>query len=70
MISDPGMAFVNNIGAEAVSIMPQSSNLTKNYSKYTNIVITYVLKLQEAGADVKKVLADMESELMRNNLEP
>lgn len=69
-ISDENIAFVNDIGADAVSIMPESANLMRNYSRFTDIVITYVLRLQNEGADVRTILSEMQADLLKNSLEP
>lgn len=69
-IDDPNLKFVNDATAQAVSIMPDSTNLMKNYSKYIDVVISSVLKLQDEKADVEGILAELQKNLEREGLEP
>ena len=69
-ISDPMIAFMNEVGADTRSILPDSANLMRNYSRFTDTVITYVLQLQNEGADVAGIMAALEADLLKNSLEP
>ena len=69
-ISDPMIAFMNEVGADTRSILPDSANLMRNYSRFTDTVITYVLQLQNEGADVSGIMAALEADLLKNSLEP
>ena len=64
------IAFMNEVGADTRSILPDSANLMRNYSRFTDTVITYVLQLQNEGADVAGIMAALEADLLKNSLEP
>ncbi|QQO07494.1 ABC transporter substrate-binding protein [Breznakiella homolactica] len=71
-ITDPALKISNGLAAEAVSILPDSANLMINYTKYTNTVINSMLKLQTSPASVttQSILSELESNLIKEKLEP
>ena len=71
-MKDPTLKLANDLAASAVSVLPNSENLMINYTKYTNTVINSMLKLQTAPSSVstQSILAELESTLVKEKLEP
>lgn len=69
-MQDPTLKLVNDLAADSVSILPDSSNLMMEYSKYVDTCVDAFLKIQYSTDPVEKVLMELEQALLKENLRP
>jgi multiple sugar transport system substrate-binding protein len=69
-MTDPVLKLVNTLAADSVSILPASSNLMMQYSKYVDTCVNAFLKLQYSTDSVQAVLAELEASLAKEKLVP
>lgn len=65
-LKDPNTQLANALAGEARSILPASRILMMNYSKYVDICVNAVIRLQTEGVPVESVLRDLEKTLEGN----
>ena len=69
-MDDPVLKLVNAVAADTVSILPDSSNLMMNYSKYVDTCVNAFLKIQYATDPVEQILLELEQALLKADLRP